>query len=213
MPFLGEQYGPELESGKIELRFDENDGAFSVWLYGTHKLPVTPRSYPEIFGSGNEEEKRLAAEFAVLRDHLPDVQERAAELKRDLADRFGKDTQVCGAVQGALKRFQGKPGDMKSWDSLDSLIRLQHWRPTHFRVAADDINYRRFFNISELAGIRMELPEVFEHTHRLVLRLAKEGSLQGLRIDHIDGLYNPKEYLEKLRVSLGNRFTWWWRKS
>ena len=206
VPFLGEQYGAVLESGKIELRFDENDGAFSVWLYGTHKLPVTPRSYPEIFAGGTEVEKKLAGEFAVLRDHLPDVQGRAAELKKDLAARFGKDAQVRGAVEETLKRFQGNPGDVKSWDSLDSLIRLQHWRPTHFRVAADDINYRRFFNISELAGIRMELPEVFEHTHRLVLRLAREGSLQGLRIDHIDGLYNPKEYLEKVRDSFGESF-------
>jgi (1->4)-alpha-D-glucan 1-alpha-D-glucosylmutase len=132
-----------LESGKIELRFDENDGAFSVWLYGTHKLPVTPPSYPEIFGGGTEIERKLAGEFAVLRDHLPDVQGRAAEFKRDLADCFGKDVRVRGAVEGALRRFQGKPGEVKSWDSLDSLIRLQHWRPTHFRVAADDINYRR----------------------------------------------------------------------
>ncbi|MGB2634243.1 MAG: malto-oligosyltrehalose synthase, partial [Candidatus Acidiferrum sp.] len=206
VPFLGEQYGAVLESAKIALRFDENDGAFSVWLYGTHKLPVTPPSYPELFGGGTEVEKTLAGEFAALRDHLPDVQGRAAELKKDLADRFGKDAQVREAVEGALKRFQGNTGDVKSWDNLDSLIRLQHWRPTHFRVAADDINYRRFFNISELAGIRMELPEVFEHTHRLVLRLAREDSLQGLRIDHIDGLYDPKEYSEKLRGSFGKSF-------
>lgn len=206
VPFLGEQYGAVLQSGKIELRFDEKDGAFSVWLYGTHKLPVAPRSYPEIFGGGTEEEKKLAGEFAVLRDHLPDVQGRAAELKTDLADRYGKDAAVRGAVEGALQRFRGNVDDVKSWDSLDSLIRLQHWRPTHFRVAADEINYRRFFNISELAGIRMELPEVFEHTHRLLLQLSREGSLQGLRIDHIDGLYNPKEYLERLRGSFGASF-------
>ena len=86
---------------------------------------------------------------------------------------------------------------------LDALIRQQYWRPSHFRVAADDINYRRFFNISELAGIRMELPEVFEHTHRLVFELVKEGSLQGLRIDHVDGLLDPKEYLERLRAKAG----------
>jgi (1->4)-alpha-D-glucan 1-alpha-D-glucosylmutase len=206
VPFLGEQYGAVLESGKIKLRFDEKEGAFSVWLYGTHKLPVTPPSYPDIFASGTEEAKKLAGEFAVLRDHLPDVQGRGSELKKSLADRYEKDAQVHEAVEKALGRFQGKVGDVATWDSLDALIRLQHWRPTHFRVAADDINYRRFFNISELAGIRMELPEVFEHTHRLVLRLAREGSLQGLRIDHIDGLYNPKEYLEKLRRGFGESF-------
>ncbi|MGB9511765.1 MAG: hypothetical protein WBU20_08780, partial [Candidatus Acidiferrum sp.] len=98
----------------------------------------------------------------------------------------------------AVARFRGKPGQLNSWDRLDELIRLQHWRPAHFRVAADDINYRRFFNINDLAGIRMEVPEVFEHAHQLILRLLKDGSLQGLRIDHIDGLYNPKQYLEQL---------------
>ena len=83
---------------------------------------------------------------------------------------------------------------------LDALIREQYWRASHFRVAGDDINYRRFFNINELAGLRVELPEVFEHAHQLIASLLREGVLDGLRIDHIDGLLDPAEYLQRLRA-------------
>ena len=81
-------------------------------------------------------------------------------------------------------------------------IAKQHWRAAHFRVAGDDINYRRFFNINDLAGIRIELPEVFEHAHQLVLELLGRGVIDGLRIDHIDGLLEPRAYLERLRAAL-----------
>jgi len=207
VPFLANQYGVELQSGHFELRFDEKDGAFSIWLYGTHKLPVTPLSYPEILGGETTELKRFIEDFAGLRDFSgADTQNRAAELKRQLADQVIADKRVATAVENALKAFRGKPDQLDTWDRLDSLMRLQHWRPTHFRVAADDINYRRFFNISELAGIQMELPDVFEHTHRLIGRMLTVGNLQGLRIDHIDGLYDPKGYLERLRERFGSSF-------
>jgi (1->4)-alpha-D-glucan 1-alpha-D-glucosylmutase len=98
------------------------------------------------------------------------------------------------------------PGQLGTWSKLDALVRKQKWRPTHFRVASDDINYRRFFNISELAGLRMELPDVFEQTHQLVFQMFRDGKLQGLRIDHVDGLYDPKKYLEQLRDNAGNSF-------
>ena len=86
--------------------------------------------------------------------------------------------------------------------ALDALIQKQNWRAAHFRVAGDDINYRRFFNINDLAGLRIELPEVFEHVHRLVLELVSHGVIGGLRIDHIDGLLEPRAYLERLRAAL-----------
>jgi (1->4)-alpha-D-glucan 1-alpha-D-glucosylmutase len=83
---------------------------------------------------------------------------------------------------------------------LDALIQRQYWRASHFRVAGDDINYRRFFNVNELAGLRIELPDVFDHTHRLVVKLLREGIIDGLRIDHIDGLLDPGQYLARLRA-------------
>jgi len=206
VPFLADQYGMVLDSGKIELKFDAQEGAFAVWLYDTHKLPIAPPTYSEIFLKGAPALKGFVEAFAALRDAGADRQSRAAELKKQLAQSVHENQEVRRAVEAALEHFRGTPGDSDSWDKLDFLIRLQHWRPTHFRVAADDINYRRFFNISELAGIHMELPEVFEHTHQLVLHLVQQGHLQGLRIDHIDGLYDPKEYLERLRARVPEAF-------
>jgi (1->4)-alpha-D-glucan 1-alpha-D-glucosylmutase len=211
VPFLAEQYGAVLESGQIELKFDENKGEFSVWLYGTHKLPVAPSSYPVILNSGEISSgnssrrslKELSEQFASIAENKSDRPRLAARLKLEFAQCAASDAEARLVVEMAVESFRGEPGQLTSWKKLDALIREQHWRPTHFRVAADDINYRRFFNISELAGIRMELPEVFEYTHRLVLQLVSEGKLQGLRIDHIDGLYNPKEYLDRLRDAAG----------
>jgi (1->4)-alpha-D-glucan 1-alpha-D-glucosylmutase len=206
VPFLGDQYGKELESGKIELKFDPQAGEFSVWLYGTHKLPVAPATYAEIVGQRTLALERLADEFAALPEVRSELHRRAAELKTQLVNLVSKDPASRKGIEEELKAFRGQPGQLATWKKLDHLIRQQHWRPTHFRVAADDINYRRFFNISDLAGIRMELPEVFELTHRLVIRLIREGKLQGLRIDHIDGLFNPKEYLQRLRAAVGSPF-------
>ena len=205
VPFLGNQYGIELQSGTFELRFDPKEGAFSVWLYGTHKLPVNPPSYPDILNHAAEL-RPFAERFAALRDLSADTQAQATELKTELAICVTSNEHARAALERALADFRGSPGDLKTWDRLDSLMRAQHWRPTHFRVAADDINYRRFFNISELAGIRMELPEVFDHAHRLIIRMLNDGSLQGLRIDHIDGLYDPKAYLERLRANVAIPF-------
>lgn len=205
VPFLANQYGYELESGRCELKFDPADGSFSVWLYGTHKLPITPSSYSKILAD-SPELKELAHQFAALEDALPNIRDRGNHLKAQLAQSVASRESVRAAIDSALARFRGQPGQLHTWDHLDSLIRLQHWRPAHFRVAADDINYRRFFNINDLAGICMESPEVFEHTHRLIFSLLLDGRLQGLRIDHIDGLYNPKEYLQKLRSSVSQPF-------
>lgn len=202
VPFLANQYGYELESGRFELKFDPADGSFSIWLYGTHKLPVTPSSYSKILNVASPELKELAEQFAALEDSWPDTRGRANELKAQLAQSAASSQSVRTAIDSALAHFRGWPGQLHTWDRLDFLIRLQHWRPSHFRVAADDINYRRFFNINDLAGICMESSEVFEHTHGLVFSLLNDGSLQGLRIDHIDGLYDPKEYLQKLRSSV-----------
>jgi len=206
VPFLADQYGAELEAGRIELKFDAERGEFNVWPYDTHKLPVSPLTYAEILGNGTGELRKLADEFAGLENHRMDLLSNTNRLKSELAQSVAASNEVRSALGSALKRFRGRAGDLDSWSVLDALIHKQYWRPSHFRVAADDINYRRFFNISELAGIRMELPEVFEHTHRLVFELLREGSLQGLRIDHVDGLSDPKEYLAQLRARVMTPF-------
>src|SRR4029450_9278329 len=107
---------------------------------------------------------------------------------------------VGDALTAALESVN-RPDDDGVRRALDALIAKQYWRAAHFRVAGDDINYRRFFNINDLAGLRIEIPEVFEHAHHLVFRLLREGALDGLRIDHIDGLLDPKGYLDRLRAA------------
>ena len=206
IPFLGDMYGVELESGRIRLKFDRARGEFAVWLYDTHKLPITPPSYPKILGTATLELERIADEFNTLPRITSEMRAVTGPLKAKLVDLASNHEPSRVAIDEAVAAFAGQRGRLETWMRLDALIREQHWRPTHFRVAADDINYRRFFNISDLAGIRMELPSVFVHTHRLVLELLRSGDLQGLRIDHIDGLYNPREYLERLRACAGVPF-------
>ena len=109
------------------------------------------------------------------------------------------DSAARSAIARRMARFNGVPGDPESWEALDHLITKQSWRAAHFRTAGDDINYRRFFNINDLAGIRVEIRGVFEQIHRKVADLLQRGALDGLRIDHIDGLFDPKQYLLQLR--------------
>jgi (1->4)-alpha-D-glucan 1-alpha-D-glucosylmutase len=199
VPILGEQYGTALGSGALAPKFDSEVGAFAVWAYDKHKLPICPLSYESILGDGHPELERLGDAFANLsaRDHQ--VASRAKLLQTTLAEVVRADLDIARALVRAFDRFTGVVGDLESWSRLDGLIRSQHWRVAHFRVAADDINYRRFFDVNDLACIRMELPEVFDHAHALIFRLLREGAIDGLRIDHIDGLYDPKHYCLQLR--------------
>src|SRR5262249_48445344 len=102
-------------------------------------------------------------------------------------------------VDQSVAHFNGKPGDPHSFDLLDGLLDEQVYRLAFWRVAAEEINYRRFFDINELAAIRMEQPEVFAAAHRLLFRLVRDGIVTGLRIDHPDGLYRPAEYFRRLQ--------------
>ena len=204
VPFLGDQYGVVLEAGQLVLRFDPEEGSFALWAYGSHKLPICPLDYARILGDAHPKLERLGDAFSGLPSWRPQVGRRAAELKAELAAAARGQPDVRDAVDAALARLNGEPGQLETWRSLDALIQDQHWRVAHFRVAADDINYRRFFNINDLAGLRMELPDVFDHAHRLVFRLLEDGTVDGLRIDHIDGLLDPKLYLERLRAKAGS---------
>ncbi len=199
VPFLGDQYGAALEGGALVLKFDAEAGTFAVWAYDTHKLPICPLHYGRILGSRHPKLERLADAFADLPASRRNFAARARELKAELARLVLDDAKAAAGVAVAVGNFNGQLGDLESWSRLGALIADQFWRPAHFRVAGDDINYRRFFNINDLAGIRMEIPEVFDHAHRLVFRLLQEGALDGLRLDHIDGLLDPKAYCLKLR--------------
>jgi len=206
VPFLGDQYGAVLEAGQLTLRFDPETGSFAVFSYNTHKLPICPLHYQRVLGEEHPELERLGDAFSGLPEWHPRIAQRAKDLQAELGALVRRRSDVRQAVQAAVDRINGQPGHLESWRGLDVLIQDQHWRAAHFRVAADDINYRRFFNINELAGLRMELPELFDQAHRLAFELLREGVLDGLRIDHIDGLLDPKGYLLHLREQAPRSF-------
>ena len=199
IPFLGDQYGAVLEEGGLELRFEPETGSFAVWAYATHKLPICPLHYARILGCEHPELERLGDAFSGLPSWRPRIGQRAKDLQAELGRLARERQDVRDALFAAVDHVNGEPGSLASWSRLDALIKEQNWRIAHFRVAADDINYRRFFNINELAGLRMELPELFEHAHGLVFDLLRTNVLAGLRIDHVDGLLDPKAYLVRLR--------------
>jgi (1->4)-alpha-D-glucan 1-alpha-D-glucosylmutase len=199
VPLLGDQYGAVLESGQLALRFDPETGGFAVWAYDTHRLPINPVHYSRVLGNDHPELERLGDAFSNLADWRPRIAQHAKDLQAELGALAQQHDDVREALAAAVNRINGEPGLLETWRELDALIQDQHWRAAHFRVAADDINYRRFFNINELAGLRMELPELFDHAHRLAFDLLRDGVLDGLRIDHVDGLLDPKGYLLRLR--------------
>jgi (1->4)-alpha-D-glucan 1-alpha-D-glucosylmutase len=205
IPVLGDQYGKTLASGDIRLAFDPAAGTFSAWYYD-HRFPIDPRDYASILQpNGDSAPGRLKTAvdewraFAVT-ERPSEAYERAAAMKRQLAEIAGADRAAAQWLDDLARGFDGNPGDLGSWMRLHELLEAQSYRPAYWRVAADEINYRRFFNINDLAGIRVEEREVFEATHRFVLSLLKDGKVHGLRIDHIDGLFDPKAYCERLRA-------------
>src|SRR5262249_765207 len=120
-------------------------------------------------------------------------------VKRRLAALAGESEPARAFIAENVARFNGRPGDPRSFDLLDELLEHQCYRLAYWRGAPDEINYRRFFDINDLAALSMERPDVFEAAHGLVLRLLAEGKLDGLRIDHPDGLYDPAQYFRQLQ--------------
>jgi (1->4)-alpha-D-glucan 1-alpha-D-glucosylmutase len=202
LPVLGDQYGAVLETGDIALRFDPAEGGFSAWYYD-HRFPICPLSYPSILDRGGSALAEFAEAFAALR-RLPGVaRERAAALQRQLAA-AAADPDIAQAIGRALRVFHGRPAHPASFRRLHRLLEAQSYRIAFWRVAADEINYRRFFNINDLAGLRIELPELFEAVHRLIFGMVERGEVAGLRIDHIDGLFDPASYCAALHERVGN---------
>src|SRR4051794_9170312 len=215
LPILGDQYGRVLERGELQIGFEA--GAF-FFRYYEHEFPLAPGPYRHILEIALEKlapfkDEDFYAEFQSIitaLEYLPRrtetdperIAERAREkeiIKRRLERRCQEAPQVQAAVMQAVAQMNGTAGDPRSFDALDSLLNDQSYRLAFWRVAGEEINYRRFFDVNDLAAIRMELPEGFDATHRLLLKLIATGAVTGVRIDHPDGLYLPKEYFEKLQ--------------
>ena len=197
LPVLGDQYGVILEAGEIVLRFDPDQGRFSFWYY-EHRFPVSPLSYGRILAAGGPVLQELTAEFVTARDAANRAREQATVAKRHLAE-AAADPEIAAAIDAAVKSWAGIPGRRSTFRPLHRLLEAQAYRLAYWRVAADEINYRRFFNINDLAGVRVELPQLFAETHKMVFAMVERGDIDGLRIDHIDGLFDPAAYLAQLR--------------
>jgi (1->4)-alpha-D-glucan 1-alpha-D-glucosylmutase len=197
LPVLGDQYGAILEAGEIAPCFDPDEGSFSFRYYD-HRFPVSPWSYDEILRAAGEPLAELARDAARLKPGRSDARAKVADLKHRLAD-AAKDGAVKTAIDTALRSLAGQSGRPASFRKLSRLLDRQAYRLAYWRVAADEINYRRFFNVNDLAGLRIELPDLFAETHKLVFAMAERGDIDGLRIDHIDGLFDPAGYAASLR--------------
>ncbi|MBV9355618.1 MAG: malto-oligosyltrehalose synthase [Chloroflexi bacterium] len=217
LPILGDQYGNVLEAGQLRLLYD--DGAFFV-AYFDRRFPVAPDSYWRILqpalddleqapGESDDAIEELRSIQRALRNLPPRdttdpvaVADRAGEkevVKRRLRELGQASEVICEALARAVARLNGTAGERSSFDTLDALLDEQSYRLAFWRVAAEEINYRRFFDITELAAVRMEDPTVFADTHKLLLQLVGEGRISGLRIDHPDGLRDPRAYLRELQ--------------
>ncbi|MFJ5282588.1 malto-oligosyltrehalose synthase [Pseudomonas sp. NPDC088429] len=196
LPFLGSDYGVALQDGTLKLHFNAQTGSFFVEHYD-HHFPICPNDYGEIL-KHEETLKPLADRFSAL-SYQTDAHSLAVPLKEELRQ-LASDPQVLQAIENNLKHYDSTTED--GFHALHQLLERQSYRLASWRTAADDINWRRFFDINELGGLRVERPAVFEATHGKIFQLVAEGLVDGLRIDHIDGLADPRGYCRKLRRRL-----------
>ncbi|MBX5483052.1 MAG: malto-oligosyltrehalose synthase [Myxococcaceae bacterium] len=216
LPILGDQYGVVLENGELRLSYD--DGAFFLHYYD-HRLPVPPRAYATLLSLGLDElESRIhpgrpqdvealteLKSIITAIEHLPQpssvdrarMEERNREkevIKRRLAALADAHPLIHAFIEANVDRVNGEPGRPESFDLLHAILESASYRLAYWRTAGEEINYRRFFDINGLAAVRMEDREVFEEAHRLIFRWIAEDKVQGLRIDHPDGLFDPTAY-------------------
>jgi (1->4)-alpha-D-glucan 1-alpha-D-glucosylmutase len=223
VPVLGDQYGNVLLKGDLKLELDERRGDVGVRYY-EHWFPLDPASYPLVFNpgrdslpTGNAADRVAAIELeSILRalQALPphnstgaaECQARHDETvvaKRRLAELTERSPAVAEHLRRSVAALNGIAGERASHERLHELLERQPYRLAYWRVAADEINYRRFFDINDLAGLRTQNFDVLEATHGKLLEWTADGRIHGWRIDHPDGLYDPLGYLEWLRARLG----------
>ena len=202
IPILGSSYSEALEGGEIALRYDAGEGSFSAWYY-EHRLPIGPSRYGEVL-------QRVVADAAAMEEpagrklldlarqyrgpHNP-PRSQASAFKAELAAIAG-GKEVIERGSRAYDPNSGGPGAVLA---LHHLLERQHYRLAYWRLAGSEINYRRFFDINSLAGLRVEDAGTFAAMHDLVRRLIAAGCLHGLRLDHIDGLRDPHQYFRRLQ--------------
>ncbi len=215
LPILGDQYGVVLERGELKVVWE--GGALGLAYY-EKRLPLGPKTWLPLLesalarlalGEGDEARIEFESVLSSLR-YLPSQQdtspeqrrERAREkevVKRRMGELSARSPEVEAALLEAVAEFNGVPGVPASFDALDQVVQSQGYRLASWRVASEEINYRRFFDVNDLAAVRMEDPRVFEHAHALLFKLVAEGRVSALRLDHTDGLFDPYAYFEALQ--------------
>ena len=217
LPVLGDHYGRVLEAGELKVVYWHGD--FYLHYYD-HQFPITPETYASVLRRVHEHllahgdyedwvEMELSSVITSL-DFMPPYttqdEEQLLIRRREqvivrwrLLGLFDKSEVFRIVLQNALDDFNGDPENPASFDDLHDLLARQPYRLSYWRVATDEINYRRFFDINDMAAIRIENPQVFADSHGLTLRLLAEGKVSGLRIDHPDGLWDPEAYFMRLQ--------------
>ncbi|MCE5267194.1 MAG: malto-oligosyltrehalose synthase [Planctomycetaceae bacterium] len=217
LPILGNQYGQVLEAGELKLEY--RHGAFFVRYFKT-LLPLEPRTYRTILARKLDELKgtrpadcedvRELESILTALEHLPpptrtdpaSVAERQREkevVKVRLRKLVEQTAAIAEFIERNLQELNGLPDDPHSFDALNELLDAQVYRLCHWKAADDEINYRRFFDINDLAAVCTEAPQVFTESHQIIFDLLVRDAVDGLRVDHIDGLYDPLEYLRRLQ--------------
>ncbi|MCZ2341926.1 MAG: malto-oligosyltrehalose synthase [Bacteroidales bacterium] len=217
LPILGDQYGTILESGQLKLGYEDGGFHFDYW---ETRVPLAPRTSRMILehrlddldrklGVNHPDVLELRSILTALH-HLPprtelspaQVEERYREkavIRRRIRDLLVASGDIRSAIEASLAEINGTPGKPETFDLLDQLVEGQSFRPAFWRVSTEEINYRRFFDINELAAIRVEDPDVFRDTHQLIVKQLATGKANGLRVDHPDGLKDPTQYFRRLQ--------------
>ncbi len=217
VPVLGDHFGVALERGELKLEYEQ--GSFTVRYFST-PLPISPPTYPLILTqvldavtpefepealpilelqSVTGSFERLAPNHATDPEHVAERMREQVVGKHRLQQLADAETGIRRAIDRVVVAINGQPGRAATFDALETLLNAQSYRPAYWRVAAEEINYRRFFAINELAAIRQEIPVVFEESHEALFQLLGNGVVRGVRIDHPDGLWDPAGYFRALQ--------------
>ncbi|MEC4812984.1 MAG: malto-oligosyltrehalose synthase [Scytonema sp. PMC 1069.18] len=218
-PLLGDFYATSLENGQIQLNYEEKGLSINYYslkislnlesyaLFLTQNLGKLARS----LGRRHPTFVRLLGILYMVKNVSSEVtsQERldqAAFVKGLLWELYTDNPEVKTFIDENLQLFNGEPGKPESFNLLENLLSQQFFRLSYWKVGAEEMNYRRFFTVNELISVRIEDLKVFKNTHDLICKFVNEGKFTGLRIDHIDGLYDPTQYLERLREKTGDTY-------
>lgn len=206
LPVLAGHYGRELEAGALRL---ERQGGRVLLTYADRVYPIAPETIGGLLGRVAERTGSVeAGQLARLLGELPRVEHadpttrlsrhrRKDDLLARLAHLCEDDDTISPAIDREVARLNG------DIDALDDLLGRQHYRVAYWKSASKELDYRRFFDINDLIGLRVEDPAVFDAVHERIVELAQEGRIQGVRVDHVDGLRDPAAYVERLRGALG----------